>query len=83
MIHLDICNTSYGQTKGRESNWQFDSEPLKVKNRPNFLVYKWRVTYRSKDLDEATTLLHISSQLEVFTQSYGAPKLRESQLWEF
>jgi hypothetical protein len=21
MIHLDICNTSYGQNKGRESNW--------------------------------------------------------------
>jgi hypothetical protein len=44
MIHLDICNTSYGQTKGRESNWQFDSEPLKVKNWPDFLVCKWRVT---------------------------------------
>ncbi len=25
MNHLDICSTSYGQKKGRESNWQFDS----------------------------------------------------------
>jgi hypothetical protein len=25
---------SYGQKKGRESNWQFDSRPLKVGNRP-------------------------------------------------
>jgi hypothetical protein len=31
--HLDICSTSYGRKKGRESNWQFDSRPLKVKNR--------------------------------------------------
>jgi hypothetical protein len=28
----DICSPSYGQKKGRESNWQFDSRPLKVKN---------------------------------------------------
>jgi hypothetical protein len=27
MTHLDICNISYGQKKGRESNWQFDSRP--------------------------------------------------------
>ncbi|CAK9195083.1 unnamed protein product [Sphagnum troendelagicum] len=32
--HLDICHPSYGQKKGRESNWQFDSRPLKVGNRP-------------------------------------------------
>jgi hypothetical protein len=30
----NICNPSYGQKKGRESNWQFDSRPLKVGNRP-------------------------------------------------
>jgi hypothetical protein len=33
--HLDICNTSYGKKKGWESNWQFDSRPLKVENRPD------------------------------------------------
>ncbi len=32
--HLDICRPSYGQMKGRESNWQFVSRPLKVRNRP-------------------------------------------------
>jgi hypothetical protein len=32
--HLDICSPSYGQKKGRESNWQFDSRSLKVGNRP-------------------------------------------------
>ncbi len=30
MSHLDICSPSYGQKKSRESNWQFDSRPLKV-----------------------------------------------------
>jgi hypothetical protein len=34
MTHLDIRNTSYGQKKGQESNWQFDSRPLKVGIRP-------------------------------------------------
>jgi len=32
--HLNICSPSYGQKKGWESNWQFDSRPLKVRNRP-------------------------------------------------
>jgi hypothetical protein len=32
--HLDIFSPSYGQKKGQESNWQFDSRPLKVGNRP-------------------------------------------------
>jgi hypothetical protein len=36
MTHLDISNTSYGQKKGRKSNWQFDFRPLKVKNRLDF-----------------------------------------------
>jgi hypothetical protein len=36
-----------------------------------------------KLLTRNTTLLHTSSQSEVFTQSYGPLKLRESQLWEF
>jgi hypothetical protein len=47
-----IWNTSYGQKKGRESNWQFDSRPLKVRNRHDFLACRWRVTYRWKDLNE-------------------------------
>jgi hypothetical protein len=32
--HFDICSPSYGQKKGRESNWQFDSRPQKFGNRP-------------------------------------------------
>jgi len=52
MTHLDIWNTSYGQKKGRESNWQFDSRPLKVKNQSDFLACRWRATCRWKALNE-------------------------------
>ncbi len=50
--HLDICSPSYGQKKGRESNWQFDSRPLKVGNRPLPNIRFERATWRWKDLDE-------------------------------
>jgi hypothetical protein len=36
-----------------------------------------------KVLMRATTLLCTSLQSEVWTQSYGPPKLKESQFWEF
>jgi hypothetical protein len=52
MTHLDIWNTSYDQKKGRESNWQFDFWPLKVRNHLDFLMCRWRATYRWKALDE-------------------------------
>ncbi len=53
MSHLDICNTSYGRKKGRESNWQFDSRPLNVGNRPDPGVCRWSETRRWKALEES------------------------------
>jgi hypothetical protein len=50
--HLDICNTSYSQKKGRESNWQFDSWPLKVGNWPDPSVCMWSATHRRKAVEE-------------------------------
>ena len=50
--HLDICSPSYGQKKGRESNWQFGSRPLKVGNRPLPDVRFGSATWCWKDLDE-------------------------------
>jgi hypothetical protein len=60
--HLDICSTSYGKKKGRKSNWQFDSRPLKVKNRPDLGACRWSATTIGKLLTRATTLLWTSSQ---------------------
>jgi hypothetical protein len=42
----DICSPSYGQKKGRESNWQFDSRPLKVRNRCLPDIRSERATWR-------------------------------------
>jgi hypothetical protein len=50
--HLDICSSSYGQKKGRETNWQFDSRPLKVGNRPAPDVRSGSATWRWKALFE-------------------------------
>jgi hypothetical protein len=52
MTHLDISNTNYGQNKSQESNWQFDSQPWKVRNRLDSLACRWRVTCRWKAFDE-------------------------------
>jgi len=45
-------HTSYNQKKGWESNWQFDSRPLKIRNHPDFLACRWCTTYCWKALDE-------------------------------
>jgi hypothetical protein len=49
---LDICNPNYGQKKDRESNWQFDSQPLKVRNQPVPNVRSGNATCRWKALFE-------------------------------
>ncbi len=48
----DIFSPSYGQKKGRESNWRFDSRPLKVGNRFLPDIRSERATWPWKDLDE-------------------------------
>jgi hypothetical protein len=58
--NLNICSPSYGQKKGRESNWQFDSRPLKVVNRPLPDVALKSATRHWKALDES---YNIDSQL--------------------
>jgi hypothetical protein len=55
--HLDICRPSYGQKKGRESNLQFDSRPLKVGNRPLPDLRIESAIRRWKDLDEPKSLV--------------------------
>jgi hypothetical protein len=53
MSHLDIYNTIYDKKKGRESNWQFDSRPLKGTNRPDPGACRWIATHHWKALDES------------------------------
>jgi len=51
MTHLDTSNINYGQKKGQKSNWQFDSQPLKVRNRPYFFACRRHATYHWKSLE--------------------------------
>jgi hypothetical protein len=53
MSHLDIYSPSCGQKKGQESNWQFDSQPLKVGNLPESDICKWSATWRWKAFKES------------------------------
>ncbi len=69
--HLDICSPSYGQKKGRESNWQFDSWPLKVGNRPLLDLLIESAIRRWKDLDEGYK----------FGSDLVAIRLRSRELW--
>ncbi len=53
MSHLEIYSTSYGKKKGHESNWQFDSWPLEVGNRPDLDACRWSATHCFKALEES------------------------------
>jgi hypothetical protein len=53
MGHYDIYSTSYVQKKDQESNWQFDSQPLKVGNRPDPSACRWSATHCWKALKES------------------------------
>jgi len=83
IAHLDIWNTSYDQKKGRESNCQFDSRPQKVGNRPDLLSCRGVPHIVGKLSTRATVLLQTALRSEVCSQSYGAPKSRESHLARF
>jgi hypothetical protein len=71
--HSDICSPSYGQKKGRESNWQFDSRALKVGNRPLLDARIESATWRWKDLDEGYN----------FGLDLVAIELHNWELWPF
>jgi hypothetical protein len=48
----NLLKRSYDQKKGRESNWQFNSRPLKVKNLLDLFACRWHATYCWKALDK-------------------------------
>ncbi len=78
MNHLDIYNTSYVKKKGRESNWQFDSRPLKIKDQPNPSVCRWSATHCWKVFNESykltSDLVPIKGlNKEIALQSGGSP----------
>jgi len=81
--HLDIYSPSYGQKKGRESNWQFDSRPLKVGNRPLPDLRIESATWRWKDLDEGYNFGSYLVAIELCNRELWAPKVPGLQLGQF
>jgi hypothetical protein len=81
--HLDICNPSYGQKKGRESNWQFDSWPLKVGNRPFSDVRIQSARCRWKDLDEGYNFGSNLVAIKLGSRELWAPKVPGLQPGQF
>jgi len=75
MSHLDICSTSYGQKKGRESNWQFDSWPLKVGNRPDSGVCRWSATHRWKAFKESYNFCSDLVPIRIQGEKLWTPKV--------
>jgi hypothetical protein len=73
--HLDICSPSYGQKKGRESNCQFDTRPLKVKNRPLPDLRIESAIRRWKDLDEEYKFCSDLVAIGLWNRELWAPKV--------
>jgi hypothetical protein len=73
--HLDICSPSYGQKKGRDSNWQFDSRPLKVGNRPAPDVRWGSATWRWKALKEGYKFGLDLVLIKGWGEKLGCPKV--------
>ncbi len=81
--HLDICSPSYGQKKGRESNCQFDSRPLKVGNRPLPDIRILSATWRWKALEESYNFRLDLVLIRLGSHEIWAPKALGLQLGQF
>jgi len=80
MSHLDIYSTNYGQKKGRESNWQFDSQPLKVGNRPNSSVCRWSATHHWKAPKEGYKFVLDLVPIRGWSEKLWTPKVSGVQI---
>jgi hypothetical protein len=73
--HLNICSPSYGQKKGREVYWQFDSRPLKVGNRPLPDLRIESAIGRWKDLDAGYKFCSDLVAIRLCSRELWAPKV--------
>jgi len=71
----DICSPSYRQKKSRKSNWQFDSQPLKVGNRPLPDVALGSATRRWKAFDESYNFGLGLVPIQVWGEELWPPKV--------
>jgi hypothetical protein len=81
--HLDIWSPSYGQKKGRESDCQFDSWPLKVGNRPFSDICSESATWRWKALEESYNIGSNLALIGLGSREIWAPKVPGLQSGQF
>jgi hypothetical protein len=81
--HLNICSPSYGQKKGRKSNWQFDTRPLKVGYRPLPDLRIESAIRRWKDLDEGYKFGSDLVAIRLRNRELWAPKVPRLDLGQF
>jgi hypothetical protein len=79
MRHLDIFSPSYGQKKGQESNWQFDSRPLKVGNRPLPDFCRRSATWCWKALEESYNIFSDLIPIGGLSKKLWMPKVPRVQ----
>jgi len=75
MSHLDMYSPSYGQKKGLESNWQFDSRPLKVRNWPFPDDCRRSATWHWKALKESYNFGSDLTPIGGWNQEIWVPKV--------
>jgi hypothetical protein len=75
MSHLDIYSLSYQQKKGWESNCQFDSRPLKVRNRPDSDVFRRSATWIWKALKESYNIASDLIPIRGLSKKLWMPKV--------
>ncbi len=80
MSHLDICNPSYGQKKGRESNWEFVSPPLKVDNIPESDVCRRSATWSWKALKKSYKIASDLIPIQGLSKKLWLPKVPKVQI---
>jgi hypothetical protein len=71
------------QKKGKKSNCQFDSRPLKVRNRPDLFAFKWHVIYLWNSFDEVYYFVLDLTSIGVLHKKLWARKSRKSRFQEF
>jgi hypothetical protein len=71
------------QKKSRESNWQFDSRLLKVKNRPDPGVCRWSAIHCWKVLIESYKFVLNLIPIGGLNKDYDTAKWRESKPKQF
>jgi hypothetical protein len=75
ITHLNIWSTRYDQKKGRESNWQFDSRSLKVRNQPNFLAWRQCAMHHWKSLNKGYNFVSDLIAIKGLHAKLWAPKV--------